>query len=144
VTIERIWVRKGVTRRVPSGEEAWERQEIEVEASVEEGELPDRVYDYLSEKIDEWLLTVPVEEVKAVPKLDPAEVEDLPWTSYATKQRAKPGEAGWIFTATKGAEELAKAIQRSKGERLRLGRYEYRFSGDKRRFISRRRVKEGK
>jgi len=134
VPIERIRVGKGFTKRPSPDVEEWERRYIEVEAVLTEGEVPDKVYDYLVKMIDEWLELIPAKEVKTIPKID---VESLPWVSYRTKQPAKPGEAGWIFTTTEGAEALVRLIQEGKG-RVKLGAYEFRFSGNENQFISRR------
>ena len=79
----------------------------------------------------------------AIPDLDIAAINELPWVSYQTKQPCKkPDEAGWIFSDLQkpAAQELVKAIKAADGP-LQLGNVEYKFSGEGDMFVSKRPVK---
>jgi hypothetical protein len=138
--IERIVVGKGksVPHDGPEGE--WSKVYYQLEAMPAEGEDVQTVRMSLEGILKQWLSVEPKPGAE-IPKLDLAELDELPWTTYKTKEPAKEGEAGWIFANTKGAEELAKAIQKSEGK-VELGVYEYGFSGKEKRFISRKPVKK--
>ena len=138
--IERIVVGKGksVPHDGPEGE--WSKVYYQVEAVPAENEDVQAVRMGLEGILDQWLSAEAKPEAE-IPKIDLAELDQLPWTTYKTKQPAKEGEAGWIFANTKGAEELAKAMQKSEGK-LELGAYEYRFSGKEKQFITRKPVKK--
>lgn len=137
---------RGVTSRPNADEEVWYRSFYEIEAVLDEGEDPQAARGKLIQLIDSWLsedvnLPTPTE----IPKLDIAEINALPWVSYKTKQAVSSSEeAGWIFSNSKGAEELVKAIRKAKGGKLELGTMLYQFSGDNNQFISRRPVKQKK
>jgi len=137
--IERIVVGKGksVPHDGPEGE--WSKVYYQLEAMPAEGEDVQAVKMSLEGILDQWL-SVEAKPEAEIPKIDLAELDGLPWTTYKTKEPAKEGEAGWIFTNTKGAEELVKAVQKSEGK-LELGPYEYRFSGKEKQFITRSPVK---
>ena len=137
--IERIVVGKGKSVPVDGPEGEWSKAYYQLEAVPAEGEDVQAVRMSLEGILDQWL-SVEAKPEAEIPKLDLAELDQLPWTTYKTKEPAKEGEAGWIFANTKGAEELAKAMQRSEGK-LELGAYEYAFSGKEKRFISRKPVK---
>lgn len=77
------------------------------------------------------------EEAKAELEVDPKEIENLPWRPYREGHRS-----GWIFSNQSGAERLAEAIRSSHNGRIEIRGFEYRFSGDQDKFISRRPVKE--
>jgi hypothetical protein len=142
LNIERIVVGKGksVPHNGPEGE--WSKVYYQLEAVPAEGEDVQAVRMSLEGILDQWLsLSVEAKPEAEIPKIDLAELDELPWTTYKTKEPAKEGEAGWIFANTKGAEELAKAIQKSEGK-VELGAYEYAFSGKEKRFISRKPVKK--
>jgi len=138
--IERIVVGKGksVPHDGPEGE--WSKVYYQLEAVPAGSEDVQAVRMSLEGILDQWL-SVEAKPEAEIPKIDLAELDQLPWTTYKTKEPAKEGEAGWIFTNTKGAEELAKAMQKSEGK-LELGAYEYRFSGKERNFITRKPVKK--
>ena len=138
--IERIVVGKGksVPHDGPEGE--WSKVYYQVEAVPAENEDVQAVRMGLEGILDQWLSAEAKPEAE-IPKIDLAEIDQLPWTTYKTKEPAKEGEAGWIFANTKGAEELAKAMQKSEGK-LELGAYEYRFSGKEKQFITRKPVKK--
>jgi hypothetical protein len=138
--IERIVVGKGksVPHDGPEGE--WSKVYYQLEAVPVESEDVQAVRMSLEGILDQWLSVEAKPEVE-IPKLDLAELDQLPWTTYKTKEPAKEGEAGWIFANTKGAEELAKAMRKSEGK-LELGAYEYRFSGKEKNFITRKPVKK--
>lgn len=86
-----------------------------------------------------------------IPRIDLADLEAAGWTSYATKNPAKEGEAGWIknpahFTSFEPPQvifELVKALTKAKGNRLTLGAMTYFFSGEKK-FVSRQPAKREK
>jgi hypothetical protein len=138
--VERIVVGKGksVPRDGPEGE--WSKVYYQLEAVPAESEDVQAVRMSLEGILDQWLSVEAKPEVE-VPKLDLAELDQLPWTAYKTKEPAKEGEAGWIFANTEGAEELVKAMQKCEGK-LELGAYEYRFSGKEKQFIARKPVKK--
>jgi len=138
--IERIVVGKGksVPHDGPEGE--WSKVYYQLEAVPAESEDVQAVRMGLEGILDQWLSAEAKPEAE-IPKIDLAELDQLPWTTYKTKEPAKEGEAGWIFANTKGAEELAKAMQKSEGK-LELGAYEYRFSGKETQFITRKPVKK--
>jgi len=79
-----------------------------------------------------------VQEAKLPAGVDLA---NLSWRSYKTKETAKPEEAGWIFSNSKGAEALL-ALLKTKGEKCVAGKFEYQLQGDKKQFIARRSVKK--
>ena len=152
---ERIRVGKGRTIRLGQQEE-WMKEYYEIEIAVEDaGELETARANALG-TIDAWLSeAVRAETVRAaIPKLDLGELEELPWTTYHTKTRAKPGDAAWIKNpeffkdlkdepARSRAIELAKAVKAGEGK-LQLGEYEFTLSGEDDRFIGRRPVKQEK
>jgi len=130
--------------------ESWEVLSSEEKAkySKELAEIHEK-----SEAMAKQLLPgVPVvtpEDATRIPKLDQAEIEALPWTSFKTKGLATKGEAGWIWRSLENAKELAKAIEKLEQEKpervksvsLQLGDMEYKFSGPEKQFIARRPVK---
>jgi len=87
----------------------------------------------------------PTTQIEKLPQLDPDELEKLLWKTYKTKEAARPGEAGWIFTNTKGAEALADLIEKQgKDTIVQIGtdRYAVKFSGSERQFIGRAPLKK--
>jgi len=138
--IERIVVGKGKSVPHDGPEGKWSKVYYQLEAVPAESEDVQAVRMSLEGILDQWLSVEPKPEAE-IPKLDLAELDGLPWTTYKTKEPAKEGEAGWIFANTKGAEELAKAMQKSEGK-LELGACEYRFSGKEKQFITRKPVKK--
>jgi len=94
-------------------------------------------HEALAEEIFPGVPAAPKEAATSIPGLDLAEIEALPWTSFATKQLCKKGEAGWVWRSLENAKELAKAIESSEGQRLQLGDMEYKFSGPEKQFIAR-------
>jgi hypothetical protein len=138
--IERIVVGKGKTVPVDGPEGEWSKVYYQLEAVPAESEDVQAVRMSLEGILNQWL-SVEAKPEEEVPKLDLAELDQLPWTTYKTKEPAKEGEAGWIFANTKGAEELVKAMQKCEGK-LELGAYEYRFSGKEKQFITRKPVKK--
>ena len=136
--VTRVVVGKGRTNR-PSDAEEWLREYYEIEIQVEsDREIPD-ARKWAMSLIDKWLSEAPTMQV---PGLDPEKLEGLPWTSYQTKQRCKPGEAGWIFSNTEGAEALVDLIKtQGKDIPVTMGEghvFLIRFSGKDNQFISRR------
>jgi hypothetical protein len=138
--IERIVVAKGKSVPVDGPEGEWSKVYYQLEAVPAEGEDVQAARMSLESILDQWLAAGMKPEAE-IPKIDMAELDVLPWTTYKTKEPAKEGEAGWIFSNTKGAEELVKAMQKSEGK-LELGAYEYRFSGKEKQFITRKPVKK--
>lgn len=139
--VKKLTVARGAS--VSHDDESWDRVFYSVEAEVDEAELQ-VVKAELQGTINAWIVDalahplIPVSkgEAEGIPQLDLAELEELPWTSFQTKQPAKPGEAGWIFANAEGAEELVKALEAKDGK-LELADYVFRFSGDQRQFVSR-------
>ena len=87
----------------------------------------------------------PTTQIEKLPQLDPDELEKLLWKTYKTKEAARPGEAGWIFTNTKGAEALADLIEKQGKDTIVLigtDRYAVKFSGGERQFIGRAPLKK--
>jgi len=86
-----------------------------------------------------------------IPQIDLAELDDADWISYATKKRAKPGEAAWLknpeqfqnVSAPPVINELLAALKRCSTKRLPLGDMEYFLSGEGK-FISRNPAKKEK
>jgi len=70
--------------------------------------------------------------------LDLAAVDALPWKSYQTKELVGSGHTGWIMWEKDGGGFLAKAIEESPNKHLKLGPYEFSFSGREGQFISRK------
>jgi hypothetical protein len=148
VPVKKLTVARGAS--VSHDDESWDRVFYSIEAEVDETELQ-VVKAELQGMINAWIVDalahplVPVSkgEAEHIPQIDLAQLEELPWTSFQTKQPAKPGEAGWIFSNTEGAEELVKALEAKKGK-LELAEYIFRFSGPDNRFISRSPVKTKK
>ena len=73
-----------------------------------------------------------------IPQVDLGELEQLPWVAYKTKEPAAKGQAAWIFTNTKGAEELVKGLRAAADHTLDLGEYTFQLQGKDLAFISRR------
>ena len=148
--ITKIAIGKGrsVPKKGPEGE--WDKVFYHVEAEVSESEDPEAVRIGLEATLDSWLAQPPTTP-EWIPKLDIGEVNDLIWTTYKTKERAKPSEAAWTFSGEAKHDnpehkfilaELIKAIKASPNERLELGDMEHSFSGAENQFISRRPAKK--
>jgi len=148
VPVKKLTVARGAS--VSREDESWDRVFYSIEAEADERELQ-AVKAELQGIVNAWIVDalahplVPISktEIEKIPQIDLAKLEELPWTSFQTKQPAKPGEAGWIFTNTEGAEELAKALEAKEGK-LELPEYIFRFSGPENRFINRSPVKAKK
>ena len=144
--ITKIAIGKGrsVPKEGPEGE--WVKVFYHVEAEVSEGEDPEVVRIGLEATLDSWLAEAPTAP-EWIPKLDEAELEELPWQTR-DKQPAKPGQWAWLFGpesktgAPEKAQELVKAIEASKDRKLEFGAYEYTLSEGKV-FIQRRPAKKG-
>lgn len=89
-------------------------------------------------------------EIEAIPRIDLADLEDLPWTKWKKDEQgnripASIGEPGWIknpayftgFEAPAVQLELTKALKKT-GGKLELGEYTFSFSGQDEMFITRR------
>jgi len=149
----RVRVGKGRTIR-PGEQEEWIKEYYELEITVEDPSEIATARANMLGTIDAWLNeATKAERVKAaIPRLDLAQLEELPWTKYKTRERAKPGDAGWMKNpeffkdvkeepARSLAIDLAKAIKAG-GGKLQLGEYEFSLSGENDRFIGRRPVKQ--
>ena len=111
-------------------------------------------YEQIVKDLNEILAEMAPPEVTSatgIPKIDLADLDEAGWTSYKTKQPAKPGEAAWIknpahfttFEAPQVIYELVKGLTQAKGNRLQLGNCTYFFSGEKK-FVTRQPVKTEK
>jgi len=139
--ITKLTVGRGRTSR-PSDQEEWIKEYYELEVDVSDVTSTDGVEKVridLEQHLMAWLSepTLP-----HIPNLDMAQIEQLPWKTYKDKMPCTPGEAGWIFTNTEGAEELVKAIKGSSKEKLDTPQYQFTFSGKEKQFIGRRPMKE--
>ena len=65
------------------------------------------------------------------------EFDKLPWKHYQTKALVGPGHTGWILVERDGGQTLAKLIEACPEKKLRVGQYEFSFSGEKNQFLSR-------
>jgi len=121
ILLTKLVVGKGKTSR-PSESEEWIKTyyELTLEGPFDVKEF-DTVKDAAEATIDQWLGLREVEK-----RLDQAELDKLPWKPYREGHRA-----AWIFSETKGAEELANMIRDSKNGKIELGEFTYRFSGPK-------------
>ena len=138
--ISQLVVGKGKTVR-PTEQEEWVKEYYEVHVVIDdEQEIPVARANALG-MIDGWL-SQPVPDHQKIPNIDLAEIEDNPWKTFKSKRPAKKGEAGWLFSNTKGVEPLADALKHSHDHKLNLGSYEFRLSGDKNQFIQRRPLKK--
>lgn len=149
--VEKLYVERGVSVEVAEG--LWRRQAYGITVDVSEdiegfhqdaiNKFCDQVKDDLDKKIDEWLTVgtvhkhaeeVPKElrsELNNIPKIDPAELDDLPWNSYAK------GPGQWIKNpvefrdadASQPVMELVKALKKVENDKLTVGAWDYKFSG---------------
>ncbi|MFX0199459.1 MAG: hypothetical protein ACFFCW_25335 [Candidatus Hodarchaeota archaeon] len=96
------------------------------------------------------LLEESKEAIEAIPRIDLAELEEVPFVKWQKDAQgnhipAGKGEPGWTMNpayfssveASPALLELIKAIQKADGK-LELGEYLFSFSGDKDQFINRR------
>lgn len=87
--------------------------------------------------------------IETVPRIDLAELEELPWTTWKKDEKgnrvpAGEGEAGWIknpayftgFEAPAVQLELVKALKKTSGK-LELGHHTFKFSGKDDMFVAR-------
>lgn len=133
--------------RAVDGEEEWKKAFYQVEATLDEGEDPVAARLGIEHMIDQWLQELTIPEA-AIPDLDLADLDELPWKTYKTKEPAEPGHSGWMRNPLKWdnfddpvAVDLAKALTRT-GGKLELGEYVYRLSGKEKQFIGRRAIKK--
>lgn len=147
--VVKIRVGKGRTTR-PGEAEEWVKEYYELEMEIEDDQELPVARDFALSQIDSWLTEAPTAP-KYIPQLDIGEINDLVWTTYKTKEKAKPEQAAWTFRdATRHSNldhrkivnELVKAIKASPNERLQLGDMEFSFSGKEKQFISRRPVRQ--
>ena len=137
--VSRIVVGKGKSLPVQGPEGEWLKVFYQVEAVLDEGEDPAAARLGIEHMLDQWLQGELVGAEAATPKLDPAKLDELPWTPYREGHRA-----GWIKNPAyfsnfdePAAVELSKALKRA-GGKLELGEYVYSFSGKEKQFISRK------
>ena len=149
----KIRVGKGKSVLVVGSDGEWHKVFYEIEATLDEEDpaalertlnLAHKARFSIENMLNQWLQEEPVEPEA---KLNPAELDALPWTTYRTKKPAEPGHSGWIRnplspkfsnfndpTATK----LAKALESGK---LELGEYIYQLTGKEKQFIGRKPIK---
>ena len=152
--IEKFVMGKGITQRVPGSETGHTRKYLEVTVRLPEQLTEEGLHEALVHTeylVDNWLGQP---ETPKIPQLDTAEIQNLPWMSYKTKQPCKsPDEPGWTFSdpsrhepeKQKTVSELASAIEKVPKSKLELGNQIFTFSGpkeDRKLFISRR-IKNG-
>src|SRR3989337_443710 len=127
------------TSRPDLNREEWQRAYYELEFQFSEGTTSE---DFeLSRKsaleaIKLWLSEKA--EAPAPVKQSVEELDKLPWKHYQTKEVVGPGHAGWILIERDGGDELAKAIRESPEQKLKIGPYEFVFSGKEKQFLSRK------
>lgn len=108
------------------------------------------------EELDKCYGELPAEvkaEIESIPRIDLADLEELPWMKWEKDEQgnrvpAGPGEAGWIknpayFTSLEAPPvqlELVKALTKA-GGKLELGEYKFTFSGSDKQFMARRPIK---
>lgn len=147
--IQELIVTKGKTVKVGDREE-WLRIEYSVKASVDDASDLEAAKPHIEGLIDGWLTSpanqTPTATTKPLPKLDPDELEKLPWKTYRTKEPAKLGDPAWIMRETQGAEALADLMEKYEGGevvvQIGANMYSVRFSGEKKQFIGRAPVKK--
>jgi len=149
--VVKVRVGRGRTSR-PSEAEEWVREYYELEIEITDDKEIPIARDYALSLIDQWLAQLPTAP-EWIPKLDIGEINDLLWTTYKTKERAKPAQAAWTFSDPTRhdkaedkhvVEELVKAIRASSDGNLQLGDMEFSFSGAEKQFISRRPARQKK
>ena len=141
----------------------YETLHVEISQEFNDEETPNeagyrKVRAFVLKKIEEELAAYPKTEATEAPatpestsKSEPLfysifGLSDLPWKSYRTREACKPGEEGWIFSNSQGAEELVEVINREDSAYVLIDGIEMvcRFSGPTDattklpRFISRR------
>jgi hypothetical protein len=144
--IEKFVIGKGTTRKVSESE--YNRKFLQLEVQLPEKLTEEGFHEALLRAemlIDSWLESAEV-GAGAVPGLDPAELDSLPWKNVK-KEPAKPGEFGWLFGPGSvaglepGAEKLVEALRKAKDKTLVIGDMEYSLVKDEA-FIQRRPVKK--
>jgi len=139
----RVRACRGIT--VPTGPDKWERGEWSIEADVPLGMTADEALRELENIVLARVsalqqLAAPVSPRPTsqpsnlgpgeTPELDPAYLDTLGWTSFAS------GVGAWISRNTPGAKALSNELSRT--ETLTIGHYKYRISkGQDREFINR-------
>jgi hypothetical protein len=144
----KIVVGLGKTSKV-NGSEEWVKEYYELEAFVDDLAKLENTRAQMKDLIVGWLSSSSTASKPAtkppaqLPQLDPDELAKLPWKTYKTKENCKPDEAGWIFRNTLGAEALADLITQGKDAIVQMGAYKFevKFSGAEKQFISRKPVK---
>jgi hypothetical protein len=146
--VTKLTVSLGTT--VQHGEKEWTKQTygLEVEVNSDVVDIVEKARLEAEQIVNSWLREPPLPTVD-IPHIDLAELDACPWTTYQTKEPAKPSQSAWVknpgmFTDWKDAPNvlltLVKAVKKSPGEKLVLGEMEYSFSGEGK-FVSRKPVK---
>lgn len=84
--------------------------------------------------IQEWLK----QKEEPTEPLTLEDVNKLPWKDYQKKEPVSPEHSGWIFWERDGGGQLAKLLEESPDKKLKLGPYEFAFSGNQKQFIGRK------
>jgi hypothetical protein len=138
--ITRLVVGLGRTSRPDLNREEWQRAYYELEFQFSEGTTSkdfELSRKSALEAIKLWLSEKPAEEPKPS-AVSIEEIDKLPWRSYQTKDLIGPGHHAWILWERDGGEELAKAIREAPEQKLKIGPYEFAFSGKEKQFLSRK------
>lgn len=141
----------GLGTTVQHGEKEWTKQSynLEVEVNSDSVDVVERARLEAEQIVNQWLHEPPLPSID-VPDIDLAELDKCPWTTYQTKEPAKPNQAAWVknpeeFKDWKDAPNmlftLVKALKKSPDKKLTLGTMTYELSGKdemKNHFISRK------
>jgi hypothetical protein len=79
-----------------------------------------------------------LDEKEVVKPLTVEDVNKLPWRDYQKKEPVSPEHDGWVMWERDGGGELARAIDEASEKKLKLGPYEFVFSGKEKQFIGRK------
>ncbi len=145
--VTKVVVGKGRSEGRTQGQEGkWLKVFYEIEATLDEGEDPVAARLGIEHMLDRWLqgeVVGPEDQ----PKLNPADLDALPWLTYK-KEPAESGHSGWIKNPLKfdnfddpAAEDLAKALTQA-GGKLEFGEYVYQLSGKEKQFLNRKPLKK--
>lgn len=132
--ISEFRIGKGCTSRRGDSEE-WIKTHFEVTVKMPEQYTEEDLHEAVTraEYFVDSVIGAP--EVEAMPRLDIAEIEKLPWKKKVGEP-AKPNGFGWLFGPgsrdgiEKGAVELVQAIRATKDGKLVLGDMEYSIVKD--------------
>jgi hypothetical protein len=126
-------------RTIQRGEE-WSKEVYTLEIEVDDSQL-EETRAWAISTIDRWLEEMgPAREAAGIPYLDTAELAKLPFKKFKEKDAegkavaCGPNSPGWIFTDTKGAEAIVKAVREAKGS-LVVGEWNYKITGSDGQFL---------